>query len=465
MRRELILGGPGSGKTESLMGRIEKILSDGTDPSRVAFVSFTRAAVTEATDRFSQKFRFSRAKARNFRTLHSMCYAQLGLRKDQVMDQRKLRAFGASIGVKITGGAWEEAPTIEGDHMVFLIGYASAKGIPLRQAWEERGEVEWTVLKWFADSLREAKIRTGTLDFSDMLKEYLASGPPVDVDAAIVDEAQDLTAAQWRVVDRAFGSAKILIAAGDDDQALYEWAGTDMGHFRRFPADSAEVLPKSHRMPRAVFDLASEVSSRISGRYEKEWESADHDGGVHYVGGPEHLDMSSGSWLLLARNAYLLRGFEEECQSQGVPYQTKKGPSVDQDDIALIMDHEKMRRGGRLEPERERSVMAAVGAGDASKIWHESFQEMPLTKRAYYLTMLKRGENLRARPRVRIDTIHGAKGLEADSVALMTDVSPKCFAEARIRPDSENRVLYVGVSRAKRDLFLLSPQTPAYFMV
>jgi len=465
MRRELILGGPGSGKTERLMGRIEQFFRKGVSPERVAFVSFTRAAVKEAVDRFSSKFQFPRSKAHNFRTLHSMCYNQLGLRRDQVMDQKKLREVGRGLGVKITGGSWEEAPTIEGDHMVFLMNFASAREMDLHDVWEERGEVPWHSLKWFADSLASAKEKTGLVDFSDMLGEYVRLGQPLDVDLAVVDEAQDLTTVQWRVVERAFASAKTLIAAGDDDQALYEWAGADSAKFRGMDADEAEVLPQSHRMPRSVFDLAAEVGSRIADRYPKNWRSADHDGGVHYVGGPEHLDLSSGEWLLLARNNYLLKSFEEECRSQGAPFMTKKGSSVDPEDIRVILDHERMRKGERLEPDRERAVREAVGGGDPSRIWHESFQEMPLSKRAYYLTMLRSGEKIRDRPRVRIDTIHGAKGLEADSVALITDVSPKSFEELRVRPDSENRVLYVGVSRAKRNLYILSPQTAMFFGV
>lgn len=465
MRRELILGGPGAGKTERLMSRIEGLIRGGTPPERIAFVSFTRAAVAEAVERFSAKFQFPRSKAHGFRTLHSLCYRQLGLRRDQVMDAKKLREFGASIGVRITGGSWEEAPTIEGDHMVFLIQFASARGISLREAWEDRGEVPWHEVKWFADSLQSAKSKTGMMDFSDMLHEYLRCGAEMDVDVAVVDEAQDLTATQWRAAERAFGSATLMIAAGDDDQALYEWAGADSSYFRSFPADSAEVLPKSHRLPREVFDLAAEVGERIQDRYAKDWGPADHGGGVHYVGGPEHLDLSSGEWLLLARNNYLLKPFEEECRAQGAPYQTKRGSSVDPRDIALIMDHERLRKGEPLAEERARTVRETVGSGDPAKIWHESFHEMPLSKRAYYLTMLRRGEDLRKRPRIRIDTIHGAKGLEADSVALMTDVSPKSHEESRIRPDSENRVLYVGVSRAKRDLHILSPQTGSYFSI
>jgi superfamily I DNA/RNA helicase len=467
MKRHLVLGGPGAGKTERLMTLIEDALKSGVPPERIAFVSFTKSAVREAVDRFAKKFGFAQNRAPHFRTVHSMCYRELGLRRDQVLDARKLRDFGREIGVRITGGApGEEAPTIEGDRMVFIMSVASAKRIRLKEAWEDLGEVDWTTLKWFADSLSKMKKHRGWMDFSDMLEEYVKSASrALDVDLAVVDEAQDLTLLQWEVAEKAFAQARRWIVAGDDDQALYEWSGADVEKFRSLSVDSSEVLPKSHRMPMEIFALAKEISSRIEDRYPKEWTSADHSGGVHYVGVPSHLDLSSGKWLLLARNNYLLKQFEDECRAQGAPYLTKRGSSVDPHDVQVILDHEKIRKGERLSSERTSDVLAMVADGDPAEIWHESFRGMPLEKRAYYLTMLKRGEKIREQPRVRIDTIHGAKGLEADNVALISDVSPKSSTEMAARPDSENRVLYVGVSRAKVHLYVLSPQTLNFFDV
>jgi DNA helicase-2/ATP-dependent DNA helicase PcrA len=57
-----------------------------------------------------------------------------------------------------------------------------------------------------------------------------------------------------------------------------------------------------------------------------------------------------------------------------------------------------------------------------------------------------------------VSTIHGAKGGEADNVVLFTDLSPAAEAQMNINPDDTHRVFYVGVTRAKQNLFIVEPQ-------
>ncbi len=465
MNRHLILGPPGTGKTERLMSILEREMGDGVPPERVAFVSFTRAAVGEALDRFSKKFEFPKTRAPFFRTIHSLCFRQLGLRRDQVMERSRVRDFGRRIGVRLTGFVGDESPSIEGDRMLFLCGLVGATCRPLEDLWDDLGGVDRTSLLWFAGELSDYKEKNGLVDFSDMLTLYAEEGEPVDVDAVLIDEAQDLTEAQWRVIERAFGLAPRTYVAGDDDQSIHCWAGSSVERFRTYPADSSEVLPTSYRVPRRIHDLAQGIADRIGDRYEKEWGPSDREGDVRFVGEAGHLDLSSGEWLLLARNAYLLERYEEECRYQGVPYEIRGRRSVDQADIKLITDHEKMRKGESVEPEESQAVRDVIGDGDPTLIWHEAFRNMGIGKRSYYLTMLRRGERLRGRPRVRIDTIHGVKGLEADNVALLTDVSRASHEESVRSPDGENRVLYVGVTRAREVLYIVAPQTGLHFDV
>jgi superfamily I DNA/RNA helicase len=459
MKRYLVLGGPGAGKTERLLSIIEKEIRNGTPVERIAFVSFTRAAVEEAVDRCKKKFSLTDRDMSHFRTLHSMCYRQLGIQRSQVMDTRKLKEFGRSIGVKITGYVGEEVPLIEGDRLAFLVGLSGSTGRPLRDVWEEDGEVEWRTLEWFAKSLSNYKEANGLLDFTDMLIDYVSDGLSVDVDVAIVDEAQDLTNIQWRVVNRAYSSAKRIYVAGDDQQCIYEWSGADVRTFLQFDADYSEVLPQSHRLPKPIFDLAQDIGRRISDRYDKDWGPADHDGSISYIGDVGHLDLTQGDWLLLARNTYLLDRYSEECRSQGVPFFDRRGYSVDPGDVRTIMDHEALRRGMILSSERAEVVRQAIGTGDKTKIWHEAFESWGLAKRSYLLMMLRRGEDPRRKPRIRIDTIHGVKGNEAENVVVMMDVSKRSREEYERRPDRENRVLYVALTRARKNLYVILPQS------
>ena len=76
----------------------------------------------------------------------------------------------------------------------------------------------------------------------------------------------------------------------------------------------------------------------------------------------------------------------------------------------------------------------------------------------YIAACLKKGERLTGTPRVRISTIHRAKGSQADNVCLMTDISARSNSRwSAVEQDDEARVFYVGLTRAKQSLHLIHP--------
>jgi ATP-dependent exoDNAse (exonuclease V) beta subunit len=75
----------------------------------------------------------------------------------------------------------------------------------------------------------------------------------------------------------------------------------------------------------------------------------------------------------------------------------------------------------------------------------------------YIRSCRRKGESLSAKPRVRITTIHGAKGAEADNVLLLTYMNKRVRQASVINPDDEYRVWYVGASRAREKLILAGP--------
>lgn len=91
--------------------------------------------------------------------------------------------------------------------------------------------------------------------------------------------------------------------------------------------------------------------------------------------------------------------------------------------------------------------------------WFDAFQAMPIEKRTYYRSVLGRKEDIRGTPRIRISTIHGAKGGEEENVVLITDMSVKTHAKATLDWSDEHRVWYVGITRSKKNLFIIRPKT------
>mgnify|MGYP003679652550 FL=1 len=75
---------------------------------------------------------------------------------------------------------------------------------------------------------------------------------------------------------------------------------------------------------------------------------------------------------------------------------------------------------------------------------------------------MRRGEKI-SKPRIRLSTIHAAKGGEADNVVVFTDISVKTWNELYSRPDGENRAFYVAVTRTRKNLHIIQPDTSKFF--
>jgi DNA helicase-2/ATP-dependent DNA helicase PcrA len=85
---------------------------------------------------------------------------------------------------------------------------------------------------------------------------------------------------------------------------------------------------------------------------------------------------------------------------------------------------------------------------------------LPRDDVSYIIKARQRGEKLKARPRVRISTIHSAKGGEADHVVLFKEVARRTARETEQNPDPERRVQYVAVTRAKEKLTIVESAGP-----
>ncbi len=480
--RRLILGGPGSGKTERLITIVQEEIRGGTPPHLIAFVSFTRKAVIEAKERIRKSIDIRPKDLPFFRTLHSLCYWQTGVRSDQVLTSAHLKEIGRELNVRISGkiSLDDDSGMFEGDRMLFLDGLARSSMKSLEEVWDEHPfDLPWFQVKRFSDMLRKYKRQKNLVDFGDMLEMFIERGTVVGVDAAVIDEAQDLTAIQWMIVDRAFADCRRIYIAGDDDQAIYEWSGADVRRFRSLDVGEKEVLPVSYRLPKKIFDFSKKIAETIVDRYEKYFRPTRDGGSVQRCSSIDQIDLSGkGSWLLLSRNVCFLNILEDACIEQGVPYSKRGGySSINQDDITAIKAYERMRKGSTIDPVEANLVFDRLGMGrriehDARLsdvgdrgIWHDAFIGLTPKRRAYYLAILRAKRNFSSDPPIHIDTIHGVKGGEADNVVLLTDLTRATEEGYEKRPDAETRVFYVGATRAKNNLFVVAGTTNRSFFV
>jgi superfamily I DNA/RNA helicase len=172
-------------------------------------------------------------------------------------------------------------------------------------------ELELKKLKIIALELERYKKLHNLIDFNDMIIEFTKSDAAVPkFDVVFIDEAQDLSKMQWHMAKAIWQKTTDSFIAGDDDQAVFRWAGADVDSFI---AQKGQMLPlqQSYRIPAKVHGLAMGIINKIKTRIDKTWQPRIHQGSLSRYYDFEEIDMSSGQWLVLARTKYMLDNLEE----------------------------------------------------------------------------------------------------------------------------------------------------------
>jgi DNA helicase-2/ATP-dependent DNA helicase PcrA len=490
---EIILGPPGTGKTTTLLDIVDNEMVSGTPPDRVGFVTFTRRGAETAISRAAERFKLPRSDFPHFRTLHSLAYRTLGLRPEDVMERDRLRDFSDYAGVRVTG-TWCDDGTFAGyevgDRVLFMENLARMRGVPLRQLYDEDDDrLSWGTVDHVSRCYAAYKTAHGLLDYTGMLQEMLVRDTAPALDVLLVDESQDLSILQWRVVWRLAQGARRVVIAGDDDQALYVWAGADVDTLVNMQG-SVRVLGRSHRVPRAVQGVANAVIGRVAHRRPKAWEPRDEEGSVGRELDISGCNFSGEDILVLARNNYVLQEqVEPELRRRGVLYDFGGRSAVSPAVLRAVQAWEKLRSGGSVSADDANAVYSYMTAGEGvmrgakaklkkceeeklsltdlinqfglttTAIWHDALTRLPPDEISYMLAARRAGERLTGKARVRLSTIHGSKGGEADEVILMTEMARRSFVEMERNEDGEARVFYVGATRARQKLTIVDSLT------
>lgn len=472
MNQSIVLGPPGTGKTTFLLGEVEKALAQGVPVDRIGFLAFTKKAATEAKDRAVRKFNLPYRDFPYFRTLHSLALQEIGMSRGNVMSYHNWQELGNILGLQLKGFVNPEDGIVGNqqgdDRLVFLENLSRVRMVSLDEQWNEAyyDDISWAALERFATGLKRYKENRYLIDYTDMIYRFLERGKGPKLELLVIDEAQDLSELQWRMVDiLRKNSARVLIA-GDDDQAIFKWAGASLERFLGLEGQTL-VLDRSYRIPKQVHDLATSISDRIGARRVKQFEPRQEQGSVQYHDSINNVDMSEGHWLVLARNKYILDKVVELCDAEGYYYGGLGFKNVEPELIQAIRIWEEKRQSkAEFTPEEVDLLINYAKKKNLENrelIWHEAFTKMAPERRARIVGMLRRGEKITQEPRIKLSTIHGAKGGEADNVVVFLDVSYKAFQESQRNPDDELRVLYVAVTRAKKCLHIIEPETNLHF--
>jgi DNA helicase-2/ATP-dependent DNA helicase PcrA len=516
-----VLAGAGTGKTRTITRRIAHLVREGhVAPGQVLAVTFTARAAGELRTRL----RVLGVGGVQARTFHAAAL-------------RQLRYFWPTV---VGGDQWD---LLEGK--VRAVGQAAHKAGADTNSESLRdlaGEIEWakaclvTPAAYPAEVARlrretpaaaelvaavyqgyeKLKVESRLLDFDDLLLHTAAA---LESHAAVaeefreryrcfvVDEYQDVTPLQQRLLDAWLGARDDLTVVGDANQTIYTFAGATPRYLldfsRRFPEASVVRLQRDYRSTPQVVACANKVISAARGQ----------TAGTRLrlvgqlAGGPEPTyteyddeTLEAGAVAATIRRmisdgvaaseiAVLFRVnaqsevYERALDDAGVPFQVRGGerffsrPEVRQA-MAALRSAAGADPGGRTLVECVRAVLTPLGltdepaAGTAARQRWESLRalvglaeelsevepEADLGRFAGELTTRADASHPPTVQGVTLASLHAAKGLEWDSVFLVGLVDgtlPIQHADGDdAKIEEERRLLYVGVTRARRQLSL-----------
>jgi len=460
----VIYGPPGTGKTTKLLSILESELATGLTPSRIAYVSFTQEGAYQGRIRAKEKFpQYLDKEFQYFRTLHSLAFKELGIHRTQVMGRTQYKDFSRAMGMHFLGYYTEELHG-QDDKYLFYDQLIKNNAKVAEQYWDD---MDQDILGFVRKNYRKFKEVHNVVDFTDMLQLFVDREEAIDVDVAFIDEAQDLTTLQWRVVWTAFSKAKRIYIAGDDDQAIYQWAGADVDQFLGLRADTRTILSQSYRLPNEILTFSKRITDNIHTRVEKEYHGTGNGGRViRLLKFSDILIRPDETYMFLSRNRMFLQPVAEWVARQGLLYEILGKPSFSIEQYRLILMYERDRKGDArcLSPATREALGVVLKEGATiDDPWFDAFN-WTLEKIAYYRDVLRAKPDM-DRVNIRISTIHSIKGAEADNVILIPDITKRVFENLTRVPDTEYRVFYVACTRAKKNLFLVDPSSEYDFPI
>ena len=481
-----IYGPPGTGKTTKLINYVKTFYKLGTPLDKIGYFAFTTKAATEATNRMLDAYKHLQQKdLKNFRTLHSLAFNRLGMKKAQVMQDEHYEDIGRKLGIEVTvySNGQENTGFVDSNSEYFnLINAARIKEISIEDEYNTgmySYELEKNLLYILEGELNNYKDSFKLYDFTDMIEKFNVAKLCPKYDVVFVDEAQDLSPIQWKMVDILRENSKYVILAGDDDQAIYGWAGADVLKFIATQAKKDIILPQSYRVPRSVQDIANKILDRIpeDRRVKKNWSPRDKQGMVDYITTVDDAPLYKGNWLVLARTNDRLEKLKPLLKDMGIYFQFKGRKSFTAFLFRSILNYTRWQnKDDKLSLSELKDVLGCTGLNlnsypteerlydlkefgfSNTQRWYDVFKINP-DECLYIREMLRQEEELNKDARVQLSTIHSAKGGQADNVLLILD-NTKTIREATEKSDDkhdeEHRVWYVGVTRTKQNLYIMT---------
>ena len=512
-----ILAGAGTGKTRAITHRIAyQVRTGAVPPGQLLAVTFTARAAGELRTRL-RKLGASGVQARTFhaaalRQLQYFAPRVLGGAMPDVLDNR-LRLVGnsaARLRLRVDRAELRDIAA-EIDWAKAVLASPATYPERARAAGRDIPTTADTVADVYTE-YEQAKRRAGMVDFSDLLmimagalEEYrdVAQEVRARYRHFVVDEYQDVSPLQQRLLDAWLGGRDDLCVVGDANQTIYSFAGATPEHLlgfrRRFPGAVVVRLERDYRSTPQVVGLANRlvaqaagpgltlIGQRADGPEPDFAEFDDEPAEAARVAAECRRLIDAGTPA--AEIAVLFRinaqseVYEQALADVRVPYVLRGGERFfDRPEIRearlLLRGAARADTDGRSLPESVREVLVGMNwradeppsGGSARERWESLTALVSLTddlvaavpdaELAHLVAELDARADAQHAPTVQgvtLASLHSAKGLEWDAVFLvgLTDTTvPIQHATTEAQLAEERRLLYVGITRARERLWL-----------
>ena len=339
------------------------------------------------------------------------------------------------------------------------------------------------------------------IDFTDMIERTIDEVDFPQLEVLILDEAQDFTPLQWSVLYKLAQSARRVYLAGDDDQGIYKFNGSDPKYFTTYFPGRKVILRQTRRFGEAIHHFSQIIRRGILDSIEKDYEHLEKDGYVkRYLNFAEiPIGELPGTWYILGRVNTTVNELRLSAKEAGLYFADNrgnksfdvkqwraikawtaisKGREISKQDAEVMMryireikDHSYRRLSFWIDlPDTQKYDFDALcdwcglNLNDeaATKPWWQILQRnFTPSQTEYFIRLLQRygQKSLDDEPQIIIDTIHSVKGGEANNVVLYSKTNwPASYINKKEASDKsdEKRVYYTGATRARDTLHILS---------
>ena len=414
--------------------------------------------------------------------------------REKMMSSSDYKEFGVKCGIPIKTAKYsQEDGTFNSDNeYLTIIETARAKQMNLLDHYDSRKnliDVERNTLYLISEELKKYKKQKGKKDFTDLIEEFITQKITPKFEVLFIDEAQDLSSLQWSMVRKLWKESKKTYIAGDDDQAIFKWAGADVDHFiaLKKEVDEIKILDQSYRIPGGpIHELSQKIISKVQNRFTKDYKPRSEEGILKRYSDVTQVNMSEGQWLVLASANHFLDEVKELCELRGWYYQHKNKNSIDVKLLMALQNWEQWRKGSLLTHIEIKNIYEYLGTNVATgfktgkllhsedkyslkdcidkyglltdKVWYDSFEGLDTFTENYIRNMRANGEKIAANPRIKMSTIHGAKGGEAHKLLILQDLTNAALETFQNDPDELHRLFYTGTTRTKKELHIVDPK-------